>query len=148
MIVVKTTTDLHSPIYQDALAIRQTVFVQEQHVPEDLEIDDNEAKTIYFVAYSDDQPAGCARLLPQSDQDFNLIQRVAVLKAFRKHHVGATIIQAVISYHQAHYPKVHLQLGAQTQAVGFYESLGFAVIPTDPPYLDAGIVHREMRYNQ
>ena len=40
MLTFKQTTDLQSQTYNDALMIRQTVFVGEQQVPAEIEIDD------------------------------------------------------------------------------------------------------------
>ena len=37
---IKQTRDLTSPYYQDGLAIRQAVFVAEQKVPAEMEIDE------------------------------------------------------------------------------------------------------------
>lgn len=144
---IQQTQDLTSQAYQDALNIRKAVFVDEQHVPEDLEIDENETKALYFIAYSDDgQALGTARLLPQPHLKFDLIQRVAVAKSARQQHVGAALLKAIAAYHQSHYPDRFLQLGAQEHAIGFYEKNGFEVIADELPYMDAGIRHREMRY--
>lgn len=143
---IRYTHDTTSTIYADAVAIRKNVFVKEQHVPENLEIDQNETKTIHFVNYSKHRPAGTARLLPLPDKSYDLIQRVAVTADFRKQHIGSALIQAIVSYHQAHYPNRALQLGSQVQALPFYEQLGFQVIAEQPPYIEAGIQHREMRY--
>lgn len=142
---IKSTTDLTCAIYQDALNIRKAVFVKEQLVPENLEIDANESKTIHFVKYIKQQPVGTARLLPCPDKNFNLIQRVAVMKAARHQHIGSELIKAIVHYHLAHYPDQALQLGAQEHAIEFYEALGFQVIADEPAYLDAGMRHREMR---
>ncbi|MEO2873367.1 N-acetyltransferase, partial [Lacticaseibacillus paracasei] len=48
---VKTTTTLDSQIHQDSVQIRTHVFVEEQHVPPELEVDADEAKATYFVIY-------------------------------------------------------------------------------------------------
>ncbi len=89
---IRHTTDLTSPIYQAALAIRKTVFVAEQHVPVAREVDADEARTIHFVAYANDQPVGTARLLPEAT-GFH-VQRVAVVKAARGTGVGSALLQA------------------------------------------------------
>ncbi|MCD2255192.1 GNAT family N-acetyltransferase [Lactobacillus sp. CC-MHH1034] len=142
---VKHTKDIHSEIYQAALKIRKAVFVVEQHVPLALEVDDNEAKAIYFVAYDQAQPVATARLLPLADKDYNLVQRVAVLADHRQQHLGATVIEALIAYQQQNFSQKALQLGAQQHAIHFYEKLGFKLMPEIPLYMDAGIPHREMR---
>ncbi|WP_335338707.1 GNAT family N-acetyltransferase [Carnobacterium antarcticum] len=77
------TSDLTSPTYHDALQIRHTVFVGEQGVPEEMEIDELEGETDYIVGYVDDHPVATARVLPIG-QDTYKIQRVAVLKNYRR----------------------------------------------------------------
>lgn len=44
-----STRSLNSAIYQDSLKIRQKVFVQEQNVPNDLEIDEHENDCCYIM---------------------------------------------------------------------------------------------------
>lgn len=137
----KITTDLASQTYQDALMIRTTVFVDEQHVPADREVDEDEAKAIYFVAYDSGLPVATARLLPE-DGGYH-VQRVAVMKAYRHHGVGQVLLEQLTAYAKAHGIKT-MRLDAQVQAVGFYKALGYQL--TDrPEFLDAGIRHREMQ---
>lgn len=48
---VKSTTDLDSQVHHDSVQIRTHVFVEEQHVPANLEVDADEGKATYFVVY-------------------------------------------------------------------------------------------------
>ena len=48
--IVKETTSTNSPIYEDALSIRHEVFITEQNVPFEREIEGEEGKH-YFVGY-------------------------------------------------------------------------------------------------
>lgn len=116
------STDLSSKVYQDALAIRTSVFVTEQHVDPALEVDADEAKATYFVAYDDGLPVATARLLPEP-YGYH-VQRVAVVKAYRHHGVGKALLEALADYANAH-DASELRLGAQVQAVGFYKTLGY-----------------------
>ncbi|KRN24867.1 GNAT family N-acetyltransferase [Lacticaseibacillus camelliae] len=137
----KISTDISSPVYQDAVAIRTTVFVKEQHVSPEREIDADEAKATYFVAYDNGLAVATARLLPE-DYGYH-VQRVAVLAPYRHHGVGKALLQELSEYAEARNAQ-ELRLGAQVQAVGFYKALGYEL--TDrPEFLDAGIRHREMR---
>ncbi|MFD1429437.1 GNAT family N-acetyltransferase [Lacticaseibacillus mingshuiensis] len=140
---IEVTKDLTSTTYQDALAIRTTVFVEEQNVPADLEVDSEEARAIYFVAYDQGLALGTARLLKEG-YGYH-VQRVAVLKAYRHHGIGAQLLDAIVDYAQAH-DAGELRLGAQLTAVGFYKGLGFH-LTEKPEFLDAGIRHREMALN-
>ncbi|WP_225046954.1 GNAT family N-acetyltransferase [Lacticaseibacillus kribbianus] len=135
------TRDLHSTTYQDALAIRQTVFVEEQHVPADLEVDADEARAIHFVAYENGLALATARLLPE-DYGYH-VQRVAVLRPYRHHGVGEALLAHLAEFATAH-GATALRLGAQVQAIGLYMRLGYQ--PTvRPEFIEAGIHHREMQ---
>ncbi|WP_461213016.1 GNAT family N-acetyltransferase [Lacticaseibacillus sp. GG6-2] len=137
---IKTTTRTNSATYQDALAIRQAVFVREQHVDPALEVDADEDRCTYFVAYEAGLPIGCARLLPE-DYGYH-VQRVAVEKAFRHRGVGKALLDAMRKFAQE-VQAPELRLGAQIQALGFYKALGYT--PTDKPqFEEAGIQHQEM----
>lgn len=132
------TKDTMSDIYLDAVRIRQKVFVQEQGVPANLEIDENEAYSVHFVLYTDDQkPAATVRLLPLDDQTFKL-QRMAVLKDYRGNNLGAEIIaEAELFAKQQQFKKI--ELGAQLTAEKFYQKLGY--IAYGEVFQDAGIDH-------
>lgn len=136
---ISRTTD--SSVYQDALAIRTTVFVKEQHVSPEREVDQDEAKATYFVAYDNGLAVATARLLPE-DYGYH-VQRVAVLAPYRHHGVGKALLEHLTEYAEAHGAS-ELRLGAQVQAVGFYKTLGYT-LTADPEFMDAGIRHREMR---
>lgn len=136
------TKDTMSEIYLDAVRIRQKVFVQEQGVPANLEIDENEAYSVHFVLYTDDQkPAATVRLLPLDDQTFKL-QRMAVLKDYRGNNLGAEIIaEAELFAKQQQFKKI--ELGAQLTAEKFYQKLGY--IAYGEVFQDAGIDHVHMK---
>lgn len=127
--------------HQDALAlraIRQAVFIFEQHVPASLEWDGLDEAAMHLLAQAPDgRPIGCARLL-----EYGSIGRMAVLPAWRKQGVGKALLQAALS-HYLRQGRREVKLSAQTHAIGFYEQAGFEVC--SEPYLDAGIPHRDMR---
>ncbi len=140
MIEIQKTTDLTSHVYQDALSIRKEVFVEEQQVPLELEIE-NEDVTIHFVLYDNGRPEATVRLYPKSKDTFK-VQRMAVLKEARKKGYGRDIMAAAESY-AVQEGKQFTLLGAQTQAIPFYESLGYQAFGEE--YLDAGIQHFDMK---
>ncbi|MCH4008904.1 GNAT family N-acetyltransferase [Companilactobacillus sp.] len=141
MIEIRVSNDLNSNVYKDGLDIRKAVFVDEQHVPADLEIDDNESNCIYNTLYKDNQPAAVARYFPTKNNGIH-IQRVAVLKDFRHQGLASELIEkiAVDAKIQGYQ---YIILGAQDQANGFYKSLGFKVVGDQ--YKEAGILHHDMR---
>lgn len=134
------TKDLNSKTYEDALSIRYEVFVNEQNVPKDMEIDEFEDKSHHVVLYEEEQPVGTARIYHLGDGVYK-IQRVAVLKEHRKKGIGAKLMnECELQINKQHGTKI--TLGAQLQALSFYEGLGYTA--EGPEFMDAGIPHREM----
>lgn len=119
-------------------AIRRTVFIDEQGVPEALEWDDDDADAVHLLATrADGVPVGCARLLPDGH-----IGRMAVLPGWRGRGVGRALLAAAINLARAQ-GHATLRLSAQTHAAGFYADAGFAAV--GDPYEEAGIPHIAMR---
>ncbi len=139
MIIIKQTESVHSTIYQDALEIRKDVFVIEQRVPISLEIED-EAMCVHFVLYEDETSVATVRLFPK-DKDTYKIQRMAVLISARKKGYGKLLIEAAENYAKE-MGITQIMLGAQTQALAFYKSLGYEAFGDE--FLDAGIKHFNM----
>lgn len=138
------TKKVTSSIYLDAVKIRQEVFIIEQGVAPDLEIDQYEDKCIYFVLYSDDNEAvATCRLLPLNETTIKL-QRMAVQKKFRGKDYGRLIIEAVEKYGKEQGYQT-ITLGAQITAIGFYEKLEYTKY--GKKFLDAGIEHYNMEKN-
>jgi len=120
-------------------ALRRTVFIEEQNVPEELEIDDLDEIAIHLLAFLDDRPVGTARLFVKGE--VGKIGRVCVLPEARGTGLGAALIRAACQQLKDR-GCITAQLGSQTQALPFYEKLGFAA--SGPIYDDAGIPHRDM----
>ncbi len=118
-------------------AIRFEVFVTEQGVPAESEIDDNDPRSLHAIAWSDGQAAACGRLLPDGH-----IGRMAVRQPFRGQGVGALVLEHLIGRARQRGDR-EVVLSAQTHAVGFYEKFGF--IAEGSEYLDCDIPHLDMR---
>ena len=121
-------------------AIRRVVFIDEQAVPEELEMDDLDGEAIHLLATVDGRPAGTARLLLRDE--VGKIGRVAVLADQRGTGLGAALIRAALDELRAVPGVTTAKLGAQVHALRFYERLGFTAF--GPVYDDAGIPHRDM----
>ena len=123
---------------EELIDIRTTVFVHEQNVPHELEIDGLDATAIHFLAEtSDGRAIGTARLL-----DTGQIGRMAVLKSYRSQGIGRELLQhAVAKAIELNYEEIFLH--AQTHALDFYSRNGF--VAYGPQFDDAGIPHRAMR---
>ena len=135
MIEIRSTRDIAT-----CRMLRRRVFIEEQGVSEADELDDLDEEAIHLLATVDGQPMGSARLLLRGDT--GKIGRVCVLAEARGRGLGAALIRAALGEFRRHPGLIQAKLGAQTHALGFYESLGFTAI--GPVYLDAGIPHRDM----
>ena len=118
-------------------AIRFEVFVEEQKVPAESEIDEHDPVSIHAIAWTDGKAAGCGRLLPDGH-----IGRMAVRKPYRGLGVGALVLQHLIERARQRCD-CEVVLSAQTHAMGFYEKFGFVVEGGE--YLDCDIPHHDMR---
>ena len=145
-----------------ALAVRFRVFVEEQHVPIEEEVDHYDADpghnpTVVHVLARDrsrtpdgnadgtDTPEGApiatARLLLDGHDTYPHIGLVAVLAEYRRTGVGRLVMDAL--HTEARRRGIPgITLSAQLHAIPFYERLGY--IPRGTNYLDAGIEHRDM----
>lgn len=125
--------------HRDALsAVRFEVFVEEQSVPPEVELDDMDPVCTHVLARAHDgEPIGCGRLLPDGH-----IGRMAVRKAWRGQGVGLLLLEALINEAHAR-GLVEALLSSQVHATGFYERAGF--VAYGPVYDDVGIPHRDMR---
>ncbi len=126
-----------------AFEVRRAVFVREQGVPEDEEIDahdrsDGSACHAFIVEAGEAVAAG--RFFARPDGAVQ-IGRMAVLAPFRGRGYGRALLDALVAEARARdYPRAVLH--AQTHARGFYERAGFRA--HGPEFLDAGILHVEM----
>jgi predicted GNAT family N-acyltransferase len=118
----------------DASSVRYEVFVIEQNVPPEVEMDDDDAVSVHAVAYAaDGTPLGTGRLLPDGH-----IGRMAVHKRARGLGVGGLLLDALIGQGHGDGHRM-LVLHAQTHAKGFYEAHGFRVEGEE--FIEAGIAH-------
>jgi predicted GNAT family N-acyltransferase len=123
---------------RDALkTIRKSVFIDEQHVPEDLEWDDLDKTSIHFLATIDSLPIATARLTPQGQ-----VGRMAVLKEYRGNGTGTQLLARVIE-HAKRIGYKQLFLHAQVNVISFYERHGFNV--ESDVFIEAGIEHQSMK---
>ncbi|MRW84721.1 GNAT family N-acetyltransferase [Pseudoduganella sp. FT26W] len=124
----------------DAKLIRFEVFVEEQNVPAELEMDQMDAVCLHAVAYdADGTPIGTGRLLPDGH-----IGRMAVRKIARGSGVGGELLQALMAQARARGDQ-YVALSAQTHAAPFYERHGFAIEGEE--FYEAGIAHINMQRN-
>ena len=127
-------------------ALRIEVFVKEQKVPIELELDDKDHSdnTVHIGYFHEDNLIGVARLIDM-DKDVIHIGRVVIDKEYRGQGIGRElIIGCETTAKDILKREVTVELSAQIQAEKFYESLGYNRV-NDKIYLDAGIEHVDMR---
>ena len=127
-------------------ALRIEVFVKEQNVPIELELDDKDYSdnTVHIGYFHDDNLIGVARLIDM-DKDVIHIGRVVIDKEYRGQGIGRELIIGCENIAQQILKrKTIIELSAQIQAENFYKSLGYNRV-NDKIYLDAGIEHVDMR---
>jgi predicted GNAT family N-acyltransferase len=123
-----------------ALKIRKQVFVNEQGVSPDLEFDGHDGDALHIVAIDGENIIGTARVIFITANKAKL-ERMAILKPFRKKGIGRGIITFVKEELRKRRFK-HLDIHAQYSAVGFYESCGFK--ESGVPFYEADIKHVKM----
>lgn len=134
--LIKVKNDSEMKLVHD---IRREVFIEEQGVPEELEMDEFDKDAIHVLAYLDGEPAGCGRLLIHGEDA--KIGRVAVKKSLRRNGIGNGICRLLITLAaERGVQKVHIN--AQLTAVEFYTQLGFEKVGVN--FMEAGIEHVRM----
>lgn len=120
-------------------ALRHQVFVEEQGVPVELEIDEHDASAIHFAAWA---PSGrliaTVRLV-----DAHHIGRLAVSADWRGRGVGVHLLQLAMDAAKASGATL-VDLNAQVAALDFYQKRGFS--EQSAVFDDAGIPHKHMIY--
>jgi len=124
-------------LQNDAKLIREQVFIQEQQIAVEDEWDGEDAVSLHFVVYDQDQPIATARLLKN-----NSVGRVAVLRSYRGVGIGKLLMERIIQQAK-HEQRKFLKLSSQVHAIQFYAALDFKV--EGEQYLDCGIPHIDMR---
>ncbi|WP_232701745.1 GNAT family N-acetyltransferase [Halobacterium wangiae] len=138
MPVVRADTDAR---YEDALGVRYAVFVDEQGVPEGLEVDDYEDESLHFVAYdATSDPVGAARLR-EYEPRVGKVERVAVLESRRGEGWGDALMDAVEDAARERFDELYLH--AQLPAAGFYDRRNYE--REGDQFEEADIAHVAMR---
>lgn len=119
-----------------AMPIRHQVFVKEQQVPPELELDEFDPVSCHALALLGEQPIGTGRLLPDGH-----IGRMAVLAEWRGQQVGSRLLSALLAEAQRRGMR-QVVLNAQTHAMAFYTRFGF--VPVGEEYQEAGLPHHTM----
>jgi predicted GNAT family N-acyltransferase len=124
---------------EQAWAIRRVVFIEEQHVPEEIEMDADDAEAFHALALEGRIPVGCGRMV--AHDGYVKIGRMAVLRERRGEGIGKSILAFLMdSARRQGFGRAVLH--AQLIAEGFYLKNGY--IPEGEVFEEAGIAHRRM----
>ena len=120
--------------------VRSLVFVKEQLVEPDIEIDDEDQTAIHFIAYCDNIPSGTCRIVKHDN--YYKVGRLAVSKEYRRCGVASKLLCKVEEYVK-NTSIENLVLHAQVNAIPLYESLGYT--EEGSRFYEANIEHVVMR---
>src|SRR5262245_54168687 len=124
---------------EQAWALRRRIFIEEQHVPEGIELDADDASAFHALALEGERPVGCGRMLARGN--YVKIGRMAVLAERRGRGIGRSVLEFLIEQARRRGFR-RAVLDAQLHAEGFYLKQGFA--PMGEVFEEAGIMHRRM----
>lgn len=126
---------------KDALNVRYQVFVKEQKIDKNLEIDSWDEICDHFVAYLGNQAVGAGRIRYISLNTAK-IERMAVLSDFRGKNIGGEILKTMIRCLKDDDVNEAV-LNSQYHAKGFYEKFGFKM--EGEIFQEADIDHVKMK---
>ena len=123
-----------------AFAVRRKVFVEEQGISQDIQLDSHDDEALQMVVKDGDRVIGTARVLFPAP-NVAKIERMAILRPFRRKGIGSGMVSFLneeLKNRQISKAVLH----AQHSAVAFYKSCGF--VELDTPFYEAGIIHLRM----
>jgi len=135
---VKSKTDL-----KKAFAVRLRVFVREQRVPREIELDCDDETAMHLLAFVNGKSVGTARLVVKGRAA--KIGRMAVLKSRRGWGIGGELLKRALKLAKMRGVN-QIYLHAQVSVIGFYEKFGFR--PRGRVFMEAGIPHRTMVFRR
>ena len=133
------TTDYDSPLWPAIVALRLEVYVDEQKVPIELELDHDDRTAVHFAALDAGEVVGTARLV--FDEDSAKFGRLAVKASLRGKGIARQLLALTIEHAGAQGART-MHLDSQTLATGLYEKFGF--VAEGDLFMDAGIEHIRM----
>lgn len=132
---------------RECIEIRKKVFVEEQGVPVELEVDEMDSPgsgCLHFLLIDDEgRPFGTFRGYFEDEKTVHL-QRFCILKEHRSKGMGREAFRCAADIFSDRGAE-KLTFGAQCSAIGFYEKCGCRVV--SDLFMDAGIPHRTMEYS-
>ena len=119
-------------------SVRRAVFIEEQNVPESIELDGKDSNCFHVLASDKNgRPVGTTRMDGKGK-----IGRMAVLQNYRRRGIGRKMIQALMDYGRKN-SITDFHVSSQITAIGFYKKMGFE--PFGKEFLEAAIMHINMK---
>ena len=140
-ILVKNIKDLSDK--KKAFEIRDLVFCKEQKVSKKIEFDSLDEICDHYLAKINELPIGTDRIREEKKGTFK-IERMAVLKEYRKNGVGKAIIKEILKHYLKLNKVNNLILNSQIEAKDFYKKFGFVEVGEE--FIEANITHKKMIY--
>src|SRR2546428_351507 len=108
-----------------AFGIRKKVFVEEQGVAEEVELDEYDATADHVLVYRNEQPVATGRV--RNLDGVAKLERICVLPERRMDGIGKVVVAALESIAEERgYAKA--KLNSQTHAESFYQKLGYEAV--------------------
>ncbi|PLV60104.1 GNAT family N-acetyltransferase [Thermotoga sp. KOL6] len=127
-------------LFEEALKIRRKVFIEEQGVSEEDEMDGKDSEALHVLLETSGKFVGVARVR-KIDRDTFKIERVAILKEERNKGYGRHLMKEIEKEIVTRGAK-RIVLNAQVRVKGFYEKLGYTVV--GDIFYEANIPHVKM----
>ncbi|UTR11049.1 GNAT family N-acetyltransferase [Evansella sp. LMS18] len=125
---------------KDAYEVRKIVFVEEQNVPLEAEMDSHEKDSLHFVVYDEGENIGAGRF--RILEGFGKVERICVHPSHRKKGVGEKLMRKIEETAKEN-GIAEIKLNAQTHAEAFYKKIGYTT--HSDVFMDAGIPHVAMK---
>jgi predicted GNAT family N-acyltransferase len=127
--------------WEKAYAIRVQVFVKEQKVPQENELDELDPECLHWMVLTKDGNAvGTLRLYVDPLGKKGKLGRMAVLKEYRRRGIGKMLIQELVEHAKEFTDIQKIVCHAQQYIQDFYIYCGFTVESTEI-FMEEGIPH-------
>jgi len=123
-----------------ARALRLQVFVEEQGIPREMELDALDGAALHAIALQDGEVVGTGRLVMETPTH-GVIGRMAVAWPLRRRGIGASIL-AFLEEEARSRGAQRITLHAQGYVKEFYVRHGYR--EEGEPFLEVGILHVQM----
>ncbi|MCB0396160.1 MAG: GNAT family N-acetyltransferase [Flavobacteriales bacterium] len=138
MLVIRSFDMTDDLLWQEAMRIRELVFIQEQACPYEEEFDGLDHSSTHFLGYWNDVPVATSRLREVNGKV--KLERFAVLSEVRGKGIGKSMVKESLALALTMNKPVYLH--AQTSVCSLYAQFGFQ--KTGAPFDEVGIQHYVM----